>query len=259
VRLYDIHAHLADERVLADAGEILRRSAARGVAGVLVAAARATEWDAVTRLSRAGGVYGALGVHPFFLEEWGDGTCGALRERLRAEPGVRAVGEIGLDFPHGDRPDSRQLEALRLQLEIARECGLPVILHNRKSWAPFFRLLEESGLSPLRGVCHHFTGSRELLRSVLDAGLSVSFCGPVTYPNARRIRDIVRYVPEDRILTETDAPDLPPASRRGQLSYPWCVAEVLETLAEIRGVTPEAMAAAVERNFLDLLALPSSG
>jgi len=259
LRYYDIHAHLADGRLTTRLAEVLAESRRHGVAGVLAAAARASEWDTIAALSRHEGVFGALGVHPFFPEQWDAGCAGRLRAAVRACPGIRAVGEIGLDFYDGRGSEARQREVFEEQLRLARELGLAVILHNRKAWPEFFETVRRLRLTPLRGVCHHFSATIEVARQALDCGLHLSFCGPVTYPHSRRLREAARYVPSDRLLTETDAPDLPPWGHRGELSLPWHVAEVLGTLAELRGTPEEELAAQVEANFREVTAAPEAG
>ena len=246
---YDVHAHLADERISDQAQEILAASAAAGVRGIVAAAARRQEWDCIEALAEESIVYGALGIHPFFLDDWGDETAEELAGRCGRNQQVRAVGEIGLDFQHGRDQAARQIEVLTAQLRVAAARQLPVILHNRKSWSDFFGLLRDLGIDELRGVCHHFTGSREIARKALDLGLYLSFCGPLTYPNAHRLKAMARFVPADRMLTETDSPDLPGAAYRGQMSSPPQVRDVVEEIARVRQVSTTAVAAQIAENF----------
>lgn len=253
MRLYDIHAHLADPRVLPRIDGILAEAARHGVAGILANAARVGEWDAVCALSGREPVYGALGLHPFFVEEWNENLPDRLRGLARRHPRIRAIGEVGLDFYPGREKREAQIEVLAAQLQVARELALPVIVHNRRSWDDFFGVLHDLGMVPLRGVCHCFNGSPELLRRVLDRGLMVSFCGPLTYPNARRLRQAARYAPLDAILTETDCPDLPAAPIRPGPSLPQHVRYVLETLAEVKEIPIDEVAERVGSNSRELL------
>lgn len=246
---YDIHAHLADPRVLPQMEELLAESRRQGVCGILANAARVSEWDAIVRLTADPLVYGALGLHPFFVEEWYNGLIGDLRRALQSQPRCVAVGEIGLDFYHGRADQAQQIEAFAAQLALACELNLPVILHNRKAWPEFFDVLRQVGLPARGGVCHHFSASIEIARQVLDSGLYPSFCGPVTYPNARRLKAVAAYVPSDRILTETDTPDLPPERYRGQESRPFHVQEIIRELAVLRGTPESDVAQQVEANF----------
>ena len=248
----DVHAHLADARLRERLDVILAECVQQGVGGILVNAARREEWPAVEALSRRPGVFGALGIHPFFPEDWRAETLAELRQALTAPESrghVLAVGEIGLDFQHGRDLAARQLAMFRAQLQLARELDLPVCLHNRKAWPDFFGLLKELGWDQVRGYCHHFTGSMDIAREALDHGLYLSFCGPVTYPDAHRLHRVARYAPADRILTETDCPDLPAQEYRGQESRPWHVHSVVQCLAALRGEAPEQVASHVWANW----------
>ena len=263
--LYDIHAHLADSRIVGEAERILADSRAHGLRGVLVNAAHLREWPLVAKLATRPEVCGALGLHPFFLDEWDDGVPTRLREALTppkdgiyAGGGLRAVGEIGLDlWECEDRTASlaRQIPALEAQLAVAAELRLPVILHNRKAWPEFFAVWRRLAAGAIPGVCHHFTGGREILREALDLGLHVSFCGPITYANARRIREAAAFAPLGRILTETDAPDLPAAPYCGLRSEPWHVAFVVAEIARVKQLPEESVAAAVAANYRRVLGL----
>jgi TatD DNase family protein len=247
--LYDCHAHLADERVSPSVERELARFRAAGGQGVLVASADQAQWGRVVQLTAQPGVWGALGVHPLFLGGWiPAATPGHLHQALAAAPRVRAVGEIGLDFQHGREQAQAQAAAFAAQLSVAVAHGLPAVFHNRKSWAEFFAVVDSfpKGVS---GVCHNFVGSRELAREVLDRGLMLSFGGPLTYPNARRAREAAKYAPEDRILVETDTPELPPWPCRGTPSTPADVARVLAVLADVRQIPLAALAERVAANF----------
>jgi TatD DNase family protein len=251
--LYDVHAHLADARLAPVLPQLIADCAARGVKGILVNAARRDEWALVTALSAKHEIlYAALGVHPFFLDGWHDNSAAELRQVIASAPSgakIIAIGEIGLDFlSHRDSAE-RQREALAQQLSIAREHGLPVCLHNRKAWPEFFAMLKSLRITELRGYCHHFGASRQIARQALDLGLFLSFCGPVADPRQRRAREAAQYAPLDRVLSESDAPDLPAPQFRGQLSQPWQVRAVVQAIAEIKQCDAETVAQAIARNW----------
>jgi TatD DNase family protein len=255
IRLCDIHAHLADERLDDSRDRIVEEARRAGVAAILVNAARACEWNTVLQLAQGAGVYAALGIHPFFIGDWQEDTTQTLDKLLRTRDEVRAVGEIGLDFYNGREDADAQIEIFSAQIECALRSGRPVIVHNRKSWSEFFAVLKHTDLSGPAGVCHHFTGSREVARQALDAGFYLSFCGPLTYPNARRIKDAARYAPLDRILAETDTPDLPAEPFRGEQSRPEHVRWILQEIAHIKAIPLEDIAYTVEQNFRTVLQL----
>mgnify|MGYP006288130171 CR=1 FL=1 len=250
----DCHAHLADERIRPQLDTLLA-DCARFDVTVLANAAKVTEWPVIEDLTTHSNIYGALGLHPFFLHEWDDTVPSRLRKQLTGNTRLRAIGEIGLDFYRKDIPVEKQFHVLGAQLQLAAELNYPVILHNRKSWSQFFRLLNELKITELRGVCHHFTGSREIARQALDRGLYLSFCGPLTYPNARRIKAAAAYAPLDRILTETDTPDLPVHSHRGSLSSPPQVIQIVAELAQQKKTSGEVVRRQICENFRTLLHL----
>ena len=257
LRYYDIHAHLADARIRSELPDMLAASRQHGVAGILANAARLHEWPRLLDLCREPGIHGALGLHPFFVDEWHAGVPGELRRLLAAHPELRAIGEIGLDFQDGRDSEARQREAFVAQLAVACDMHRPVIMHNRKSWNEFFALWRESGAARagITGVCHHFSASPEVARQALDLGLYLSFCGPLTYPNATRLKAVAAYVPLDRLLTETDCPDLPAAAYRGGWSVPWQVQAIVTEIARLKQVSKETVATAVEQNYRRVLGL----
>jgi len=233
---------------------VVAEAHSHGVRGILANAARVSEWPAVVAMAKSSPLLGALGLHPFFLDEWSEDLPDRLEQSLRAHERLRAVGEIGLDFYAGRDELTRQVTAFSAQLDVAVKLGMPAIFHNRKSWGEFFAVLRKAG--SVRGVCHHFSGSIETARQALDAGLYLSFCGPLTYANARRLKEAAKYVPLDRILTETDTPDLPPAEHRGTQSRPHHVADVLAEIARLKGLSEEDVASHVEANFIRLFGEP---
>lgn len=256
IPLYDAHAHLADPRLAPILPQLIAECVVHGVRGILANAARRNEWDAVASLSaRHDIVYAALGMHPFFLADWDDHSADELRQAIAAPPPgakIIAVGEIGLDFLSHRDCAAKQLAALAQQLLIARDFDLPVCLHNRKAWPEFFALLKDLRITTLRGYCHHFGASRDIVRQALDHGLYLSFCGPVADPNSRRARAAALYAPLDRILSETDCPDLPAPQYHGQPSQPWQVHAVVQAIADIKKATPEVVAATIAQNWQEL-------
>ena len=156
-----------------------------------------------------------------------------------------AMGEIGLDYYYDAHPRSRQMEAMDRQWTLARRLGKPVIFHVREAWGDFLPWLRSH---PGDGVMHCFTGSRESARECLDAGLMIAFGGAVTFKNANKLLEAAAYVPEDRLLLETDCPYLSPVPYRGKRNEPARVALVAERLAQLRGVAVEALAGACFAN-----------
>ena len=243
----DCHAHLADERVLPKLEEILGRSRQNGLFRVLANAARLSEFGSIAAMASQD-VRIAFGIHPFWPEEWTTAKA-SLEEALRDNPSA-AVGEIGLDFYSGRENQSAQEVAFAEQLSLAVQYGRAVCLHNRKAWQEFFGILKDLRIFSLRGYMHNFTGSREIATKLLDLGLHISFAAPVTYPEAHRLREVSAYIPAERLLTETDCPDLPYA--RGELTEPWHAGNVLPALASARGMKIEVLAEQIKTNFINI-------
>lgn len=248
-KFYDIHAHLADSRLDGKRQDVIERALKAGVDTIVCAAARASEWDRVVELSRHPSIIGALGIHPFFVDDSTD-ELDRLETFLTNERTIRCIAEIGLDYWNGRDNREKQLEVFRFQLDLAVRRNLPVVVHNRKSWNDFIGIWREQASNGIPGICHCFNGSKELARQLLDAGLYLSFGGPATYQNARKIRDVVRFVPEERLLTETDCPDLPAQPfRERRWSEPADISVILSRIAEIRCICPIHLQSAVESNF----------
>jgi TatD DNase family protein len=249
---YDIHAHLSDPRLRADLPAILAECRRRELGGILTAAARRGDWPGIIELANSNPeIYGAIGVHPLFFEELDPSLEGDLANLLTRHECLVAVGEIGLDFQSGREHFTKQMTLLEIQLTVAARLGLPAIVHNRKSWNEFLSLWQRSAQGKIGGVCHHFNGSIPIARQALDAGLLLSFCGPLTYPQSRRLREAAAFVPLDRLLVDSDTPDLPAQAYRIQgLSRPWHVLEITAAIADVKRLPLETVAEHIERNFL---------
>jgi len=244
---FDTHLHLDGDD---PAQAIFAAARQEGVGAFLVQGTSLDDCERTVALADPEhGVYTAVGLHPHVAASFQDM---ALFRDLLARPGVIAVGEIGLDFLSHRDCAAKQLAALAQQLLIARDFDLPVCLHNRKAWPEFFALLKDLRITTLRGYCHHFGASRDIARQALDHGLYLSFCGPVADPNSRRARAAALYAPLDRILSETDCPDLPAPQYHGQLSQPWQVHAVVQAIADIKKATPEVVAATIAQNWQEL-------
>jgi TatD DNase family protein len=189
------------------------------------------------------GVYAAVGVHPNSTADWQDEWINTLHDLARHEK-VVAIGEVGLDYYRERSARAAQQRALHLQLALAADLELPVILHNREANEDIIHLLAESPLAGKEGpgVLHSFAADWVTARTALDMGYYLGFTGPVTYKKADDLRAIVTQAPLERILVETDAPFLAPQQYRGQRNEPAYVQYVAERIAVIRGLTTAAFA-----------------
>ena len=244
----DSHAHLADPAFDADRDEVIARARAAGASAIvcigesLGAAERARGIAA----RHPGFVHFTAGVHPHDAADFRPvDDPPRLRELLAA--GAVAVGECGLDYHYDHSPRDLQRRAFSAQLAIAGDTGRPVVVHTREAEADTRAMIVEAGRAGVRGVLHCFTGSATLAEAAIEVGWSVSFSGIVTF---RKWTDeaLLRLVPDDRLLAESDAPYLAPVPNRGKRNEPAWVAHTIARLAQARDSTPEATGALVERN-----------
>jgi TatD DNase family protein len=163
-----------------------------------------------------------------------------------------AIGEIGLDYHYDFSPRDEQQEIFRVQIGLALELGLPVIIHTREADDDTLRIVRDQGRGELRGVFHCFTGDVRMAREALALGFYLSYAGIITFPKAAELREVARSTPPDRLLSETDSPDLAPVPFRGKRNEPAYVGKVVETLAELHGQPPPVMARQINENFVRL-------
>lgn len=246
IKIVDSHAHLDDGRFEPDLDAVMTRATEADVAHVVIPATDRASWMPIHDLcSKYPQTHPAYGLHPMFLDEDAPSHVDALSSWLDAHRTV-AVGEIGLDF-HGDGIDhDLQRRIFARQLDVARERGLPVIVHARGALEEVILTLRRTG--GLHGVVHSFSGSEQQAQHLWDIGFCLGIGGPVTYERAQRLRRIVRRMPLDFLLLESDAPDQPDASHRGQRNEPARVADVLRCIAQLRDESEADIAAATTTN-----------
>lgn len=244
----DSHAHLTMFKP-SELGDVLSRARRNGVQRVLVPATNPSDLPRVREIAEEYPrvVVGAAGIHPHDAECLDDGVK-RLIEAALDDPGIVAVGEIGLDYYYDSSPREDQLRALKWQLDLARSAGLPVVLHNRDSWSDLSAALADHG-GRLRGVCHSFAEGPDEARAAIGLGLCVGLSGMLTFKWAERIREAARIVPFDRLLVETDSPFLAPVPYRGQRNEPAYVAATGQRLAELRQVDASSVASATTEVF----------
>jgi TatD DNase family protein len=191
-------------------------------------------------------------VHPHQAHQYAadpDRAAAVVREQWAATPAARAVGEIGLDYHYDFSPRDVQQAVFRAQLRLARELDRPVVIHTREADDDTVTMLREEGGGQLRGVLHCFTGGAALADSGLDLGFYISLAGIITFPKAEELRQTVRRVPLDRLLTETDSPFLAPVPYRGKRNEPAHVARVVDALAALHGKPAADLARQTAANF----------
>ena len=254
--LFDTHAHLHFPDFADDLADVLARARAAGLRRMLTVGTNPeTSRAAIALAAREPDVWASVGVHPHDAEMADDEALREI-ERLAQAPRVVAIGEIGLDFFRDLSPRPAQERAFRAQIEIARRAGRPVLVHCRDAHAETLAILTEHRVGELGGIMHCFSGDVEIARRCLDAGLLISLAGPVTYPKARGLPDVARFVPGDRLVVETDCPYLPPQPFRGKRNEPAHVALTAARVAELRGEPLAALAPRLSENARALLGIP---
>ncbi len=254
--LVDSHAHLDDPDFDTDRGEVIDRARAAGVRYIMVAGGGTDPDRLDSPLAIADAhdwIYASVGVHPHEAHNFTDSHAEKILQ-LGRNPKVIAVGEIGLDYYYDKPPRDIQMRVLIGQLELASELKLPIMIHCRDAWADLRETLDSHWKSSgLGGILHCFTGSQEDARALLDWGFLISFAGNITFKKAENLREVVPFIPPDRLLTETDSPYLAPIPHRGKRNEPAFVRGVTQELARLRNVTEVDIALQVLANFEKLL------
>ena len=232
---FDSHAHLADPAFDADREDVIQRARAAGAVGIvcigesLAAAGRARALAA----AHPGFVWHTAGVHPHDAADF-DPLRDIPAVRAEIAAGAVAVGECGLDYHYDHSPRTQQRRAFAEQLALARETSRPVVVHTREAESDTGAMVREAGDAGIRGVLHCYTGSVALAEVALASGWFVSFSGIITFKKWSDVA-LLRLVPDDRILAESDAPYLAPVPHRGSRNEPAWVARTVEALAAARG------------------------
>jgi TatD DNase family protein len=254
--LVDTHAHLHDAAFDADRTAVLARARAAGVARFLTIGTDVGTSEAALALAAAEpDVHAAVGIHPHDARTADAETLDRIAVLARM-PKVLAVGEIGLDYYRDLSPRAAQRTALGAQLQLARAIGKPVLLHCREAHADLLDVCAAEGVAAVGGILHCFSGDLAVARQGLALGLLISIAGPVTYPSARRLAEVVRAVPLDRLVLETDCPYLPPQPWRGQRNEPAYLPVTAARVAELLGVPVATVAATTTQNAVRVLAVP---
>jgi TatD DNase family protein len=261
VKLFDSHCHLADAAFEHDLVDVVSRAETAGVGGVLciLSSDTAEEFARVPAVRAAWPtVQFATAVHPHRSGAYAgriDDAVKVVRAAVEAVSAV-ALGEMGLEYHYDFAPKAVQHEVFAAQVALAVELDLPVAIHTREATDDTHAILRSAGQGRVRGVMHCFTGSQAEADKALDLGFYLSIPGIMTFPKAGDVREVVRRLPADRLLVETDAPYLAPVPYRGKRNEPAYLRETVSALAELRGVTPEAMALRLQENISAFLGRP---
>ncbi|NSW89742.1 MAG: TatD family hydrolase [Firmicutes bacterium] len=240
--LFDTHAHYDDERFDKDRYEVIEKVHQEGVSYIINASSDVKSVRVSVELAQKYPyVYAAIGIHPHNAEEVCSNIIPSLYEWAACDK-VVAIGEIGLDYYYDFTPREVQIRCFAEQISVAKELSLPIIVHNRDSHEDILRIIKGENAKEVGGVFHCFSGSVEMAREVLNNNFYISVGGPVTFKNARRVLEVLKYVPDDRLLVETDCPYLTPEPYRGKRNDSGYLKYIVEKVAEIKGMTFEETA-----------------
>ena len=251
--LVDSHCHLEYEGVVENQSDVLDRARRAGVGAFLNISTKRAEWGQVVGTANStSDVWASVGIHPHNADDHPDLTREELLQATR-DPRVIGIGETGLDYYYDHSDRNAQQRLFRIHIDVARETGLPVIIHTRDAEEDTSVILrEEMEKGAFPALIHCFTASEEFGRDVLDLGLSISLSGIVTFKNAKELQEVAKTVPQDRLLVETDSPFLAPVPHRGKPCEPGFVRDTAAFIAELRDETLEELADYTTRNFYRL-------
>lgn len=254
LKIFDSHAHYDDESFNEDRNAIIEELRQNGIVGVLNCGASLQGARASVELSHAYDFfYAAVGIHPEHADMFTEDTLAKLREMSKNEK-VRAIGEIGLDYYYEENPPREvQQQCFRAQMQLAKELKLPVVIHDRDAHEDTLNILKE--FPEVIGVLHCFGGSWEFARECLKLGYYIGFTGVVTFKNAKKIIEVAKEVPLNRLLVETDCPYMAPVPHRGKKNRSDYIQFIIEKLSEIKGLPKEEIAEAAINNVKTMLRL----
>ena len=236
--LFDTHAHMDDRAFREDRDALLKGLNEKGVGLVMnPGCSLESSKNAVALAEKYDFVYAAVGSHPDAADEVNEEVLEEYRKLCKLSPKVKAIGEIGIDYHYEDIPRELQLKAFRMQMELARELDMPVIVHEREAHEDGMAVVKE--FPRVKGVFHCYSGSAEMARQLVDLGWYIGFTGVLTFKNARRAVETAASIPLERIVLETDCPYMAPEPFRGKRNDPGYIFRMAEKLAEIRGLSVE--------------------
>ncbi|MFZ5987133.1 MAG: TatD family hydrolase [Bacillota bacterium] len=251
--LFDTHAHFNDNRFKHDRDEAIKNAHESGVSYILNVSYNIPSLEHSVSLSRRYSyIYAAVGIHPHYSKEISDEVLSKICS-LAGNKKVVAIGEIGLDYYRDLSPRDVQKKWFVRQIDLAKDLKLPIIVHIRDANEDALNVLKAENAKDVGGIIHSFSGDIKMAKEVLDNNFYISVGGPLTYHNARNLIDVIKFVPDDRLLIETDCPYLTPEPFRGKRNDSSLVRLVAEKIAEIKSKSFEEIANTTTNNARRLL------
>jgi TatD DNase family protein len=246
--LVDTHAHLGMPQFNEDRKQVIQRAIEAGVELIFTVGTDMRDCRKAIEIARRNErVFAIIGIHPHNAKDVTQATYSHLKT-LSHDGKVKAIGEIGLDFYRDLSPRETQVMRFRQQIHLAKEVGLPIVVHDRNAHKEVIGILREEGIQGTGGVMHCFSGDYDMAKSCIDLGLFISIPGTITYKGNSELREVVKKVPLDRILVETDCPFLPPMPFRGKRNEPAYVKITASKIAEVKGLSFDEVARITSRN-----------
>jgi TatD DNase family protein len=253
--LIDSHAHLEMPEFKKDLEEVIQRAKTSGVQYIFTVGTEKKDWSRALEIAHLHpSVYAILGVHPHNAREIDEETYPTLR-KLCTDQKVRAYGEIGLDFYRNLSPREVQLKRFREQIQLAREIGLPIVVHDREAHKETLEILKSEKAEECGGIIHCFSGDYAMAKACIEIGFFISIPGSITFKTAERFQEVVKQIPLESLLIETDAPFLAPVPFRGKRNEPSYVRYTAQKVAEIKKVSLEKVAEVTTENALHVYRL----
>ena len=251
--IFDTHARYDDSSFDEDRQEVLSQIKENGVVGILNCASSYESIDKTYKLTMENNfIYGALGIHPENANEFNDDVEREIRELVGKNEKIIAIGEIGLDYYWEENPPKEvQKDVFRKQMKLAETLNLPVVIHDRDAHQDTLEIMKE--FPKVNGIVHCFSGSTEFALECIKLGYYIGIGGVVTFKNAKKIVEVVKSIPLDKILVETDAPYMAPTPNRGKRNKSDYIAYIIEQIANIKDLEPKEVNITVNDNFKRLI------
>lgn len=255
--IFDTHTHYDDEAFDADREELLKSLRGQGIEAVVnISASVSSVKSTLQLIEKYPFIYGAVGVHP---NETGELTAERITwlKDMAAHERVVAIGEIGLDYYWNEPDHETQKRWFVRQLELARETGLPVVIHSREAAQDTLDTMKAQHSGEIGGVIHCFSYGKEMAREYLNMGFYLGIGGVLTFKNAKKLKEVVDYMPMDRLLLETDCPYLAPEPYRGRRNSSVNLPCVVKAISELKGISPEEVMEITGRNAKTMYRIPA--
>lgn len=234
--LFDTHAHIDDKQFDQDRSEVAAKILNSGVCLMMDVGADINSSKRAVELAKEYDfIYAAVGVHPHDTDNMTYDDIDVLKQLTHFDK-VKAIGEIGLDYYYDNSKRENQIKWFKIQMELAKEVKLPVIIHDRDAHGDCMDILKSCGVNETGGVFHCFSGSVQMAKEALNLGMYISFAGPVTFKNASKLTEVAKYVPIDRLLIETDSPYLAPEPVRGTRNDSSNVCHIARKISELKNI-----------------------